>query len=164
MKNWNFHNLQGISHSLVPRDGLEVYFEVSFGHLPAIFVNPELYPAFGALAVGTSGIAAVPAFALLVETTQSIPKDGAGGAVFAGVWLAAAVIAFVLDAYGFFCDLPGLMVLGMFLSLLGAGVAGVLVASGASDLYGPSLTDYIVAILFSRGFSAGFDLGKLVTV
>ncbi len=138
-------------------------FLVGLDPVPGIFVNPELYQAFGALAIGTSGIAALLAYSMLKETIDSIPTNGAGAAAFAGILFAAAVLAFVLEAYGFFHDSPGLIILSIFLSLLGAGVAGVLVAKGASEIYGPSLADYLTAILLSGGFSAGFDVGKLVT-
>jgi len=138
-------------------------FLVGLDPVPEIFVNPALYQAFGALAIGTSGIALVIAYSMLKDTIASVPDNGAGAAVAAGILFACAFLAFVLDAYGFLHDSPGLILLGLFLSLLGAGVAGLVVASGASKIYGPSLTDYLFAILFSGGFSAGFDVGKLVT-
>ena len=138
-------------------------FLVDLDSVPAIFVNPELYEALGVLAVGTSTIASLLAVSMLKDTVSSIRTNGAGAAVFAGILAAAAFLALSLDVYGFFHDSPGLIILGLFLSLLGASVAGVLVAKGASEIYGPSLADYLVAILYSGGFSAGFDVGKLVT-
>ena len=131
--------------------------------MPAIYVSATLYSAFEALAVGSPAIVSLLAFDLFVTTLRAIPTNGAGAALFAGILFAAAVLGMVLDAYGFSRVSPGLIILGIFLSLIGAGVAGELVAKGASDLYNPALADYLFAILFAGGLSAGFDVGKLAT-
>ena len=102
------------------------------------------------------------AYELLVTTVKSIPKNGPGAAALAGILFVSSVAGTVLDAYGFVHDLPGVIIAGIFLSLLGAGVAGILIADSASEIFGPGLADYLTAILLCGGFSAGFDVGKLV--
>jgi hypothetical protein len=79
-----------------------------------------------------------------------------------GFLFAFALVAAILDYYGFVNSSPDLIILGFSFSLLGAGVAGILVGKGAAEIYSPSVADYLGAILLFGGFSAGFDVGKLL--